>query len=174
MAQKTVNKKLAFGVVGEFYDSSVKRATNRKLGATGTFGKALFLASDGTVTPTYNSSTAKTFAGIMVNPKEYINASANLAATMTLAAGKVVGVADLGRVIVKAANAVKIGDKAFSCVTAGTGTGSTVNYAVGDICGGTAAPSTAVGDGGVFVELTGAKFDIVEASAGELAVLTLG
>lgn len=172
MAQKTVNNKLAFGVVGEFYDSSVKRATNRKLGATGTFGKALFLASDGTVTPTYNSSTANTFAGIMVNPKEHINASANLAATMTLAAGKNVGVADLGRVIVKAANAVKIGDKAFSCVTAGTGTGT--NYAVGDICGGTAAPSSTAGGGGVFVELTGAKFDIVDASAGELAVLTLG
>lgn len=172
MAQKTVNNKLAFGVVGEFYDSSVKRATNRKLGATGTFGKALFLASDGTVTPTYNSSTANTFAGIMVNPKEHINSSANLAATMTLAAGKNVGVADLGRVIVKAANAVKIGDKAFSCVTAGTGTGT--NYAVGDICGGTAAPSSTAGGGGVFVELTGAKFDIVDASAGELAVLTLG
>ena len=172
MAQKTVNKKLAFGVVGEFYDSSIKRATNRKLGATGTFGKALFLASDGTVTPTYNSSTANTFAGIMVNPKEHINASANLAATMNLAAGKIVGVADLGRVIVKAANAVKIGDKACSCVTAGTGTGT--NYAVGDICGGTAAPSSTAGGGGVFVELTGAKFDIVDASAGELAVLTLG
>ena len=172
MAQKTVNNKLAFGVVGEFYDSSIKRATNRKLGATGTFGKALFLASDGTVTPTYNSSTANTFAGIMVNPKEHINASANLAATMNLAAGKIVGVADLGRVIVKAANAVKIGDKAFSCVTAGTGAGT--NYAVGDICGGTAAPSSTAGGGGVFVELTGAKFDIVDASAGELAVLTLG
>ena len=74
--------------------------------------------------------------------------------------------------IVKAANAVKIGDKAFSCVTAGTGAGT--NYAVGDICGGTAAPSSTAGDGGVFVELTGAKFDIVDASAGELAVLTLG
>lgn len=175
MAQKVVNTNLAFGVEGEFYDSSIKRCVNRKLSTDGTFGQAVFLASDGaTVTPAYDSSTAPTFAGIVVNPKEYINRDANLASSMKAQAGSKVGVADLGRVIVKAANAVKVGDKAFTCVTAGTATGTTtVNYAVGSICGGTAAPATSDATGGVFVEISNAMFDIVSASAGEAAVLVL-
>lgn len=171
MGQKTVNTKLAFGIEGEFYDSSIKRATNYKLGASAKFGKPLFFSADGkTVTPTYADGLK--FAGIMVNPKEHINANADLAATLELASGKTVGVADIGRVIVKVANTVAVGNKAYLCITAGTGTGVT-NYAVGDICGGTAAPATAAGDGGVFVELTNAMFDIVEATAGQLAVLDL-
>lgn len=175
MAQKIVNTKLAFGVEGEFYDSSIKRATNRKLAAAAKFGKALFfVAADGTVTPTYNSSTASSFAGIMVNPKEHINASAGLASTLELGAGKTAGVADVGRVIVKAANAVKVGYKAYTCVTAGTATGTaTTNYAIGDIVGGaTAAPSSTAAAGGVFVEI--GSFDIVDAAANELAVVVLG
>ena len=171
MAQKIVNMKQAFGIEGEFYDSSLKRATNHKLAAAAKYGKPLFLSADGkTVTPAYNAATAKTFAGMMVNPKEAINTS-GLDATMEVAAGKYVGVADVGRVIVKVANAVKVGHKAYLCTTAGTGTGT--NYAVGDICGGTAAPSSSEAAGGVFVELTGATFNIVEAAAGELAVLEL-
>ena len=173
MGQKTVNTKLAFGIEGEFYDSSLKRATNYKLGATAKFGKPLFFASDGkTVTPTYSAGLR--FAGIMVNPKEHINTSSDLASTLELGTGKTVGVADIGRVIVKVANSVAVGNKAYLCTTAGTGTGTgTTNYAIGDICGGTAAPSTQAADGGVFVELTNAMFDIVGASAGELAVLDL-
>ena len=171
MGQKTVNTKLAFGIEGEFYDSSIKRATNYKLGASAKFGKPLFFSADGkTVTPTYADGLK--FAGIMVNPKEHINANADLAATLELASGKTVGVADIGRVIVKVANTVAVGNKAYLCTTAGTGTGVT-NYSVGDICGGTAAPATAAGDGGVFVELPHAMFDIVEATAGQLAVLDL-
>lgn len=170
MAQKTVNMKLAFGVVGEFYDASIKRATNYKLGADAEFGKALWFAADGkTVTPAYASGLR--FAGIMVNPKEHINTSAGLASTLVLGAGKTVGVADIGRVIVKVANAVKVGDKAFVCTTAGTG--GAVKYAVGDICGGASAPADSAANGGVFVEIAGAMFDIVEAVAGELAVLEL-
>lgn len=173
MGQKTVNTKLAFGIEGEFYDSSIKRATNYKLGASAKFGKPLFFSADGkTVTPTYAEGLR--FAGIMVNPKEHINANADLAATLELASGKIVGVADIGRVIVKVANTVAVGNKAYLCTTAGTGTGTGVtNYSIGDICGGTAAPATAAGDGGVFVELTNAMFDIVEATAGQLAVLDL-
>lgn len=174
MAQKVVNTKLAFGIEGEFYDSSVKRAVNRKLAADAQFGKVVFLDANGNATPTYNASTAAKVAGILVNPKEYVNKSADLAASLTAKAGNYVGVADLGRVIVKVANAAKIGDKAFTCVTAGTSTASgTTNYKVGDICAGTAAPATAEGDGGVFVEITGAMFDIVTASADELAVLAM-
>lgn len=173
MAQKIVNKKLAFGIEGEFYDSSLKRAVNRKLGTDARFGKVVFIGSDGTVTPTYNSSTASVIAGIVVNPKEYINNDANLGATLVAKGGRTVGVADIGRVIVRAANSVKIGDKVFTCVTKGTGTGETVNYNIGDLCGGTAAPASTAGGGGVFVEVTGAMFDIVKAGAGELAVVTL-
>ena len=122
MAQKVVNMKQAFGIEGEFYDSSLKRATNHKLAAAAKYGKPLFLSADGkSVTPTYNSSTAKTFAGFMVNPKEAINGG-GLGATMEVAAGKYVGVADVGRVIVKVANAVKVGDKAYLCTKAGTKT----------------------------------------------------
>lgn len=173
MGQKTVNMKLAFGIEGEFYDSSIKRATNYKLGAAAKFGKPVFLAADGkSVTPTYSDGLK--FAGIMVNPKEHINASANLAATLELGSGATAAVADIGRVIVKVANAVAVGNKAYLCTTAGTGTGtSAVNFAIGDICGGTAAPATQAADGGVFVELTNAMFNIVDATAGQLAVLEL-
>ena len=174
MAQKVVNTKLAFGIEGEFYDSSVKRAVNRKLAADAQFGKVVFLDANGNATPTYNASTAAKVAGIMVNPKEYINKSADLAASLTAKAGTYVGIADLGRVIVKVANAAKIGDKAFTCVTAGTAVASeTTNYKVGDICAGTAAPASSAAAGGVFVEITGAMFDIVNASANELAVLSM-
>lgn len=173
MAQKVVNTKLAFGIEGEFYDSSVKRAVNRKLAADAQFGKVVFLDANGNATPTYNASTAAKVAGIMVNPKEYINKSADLAASLTAKAGTYVGVADLGRVIVKVANAAKIGDRAFTCVTAGTSS-NTTNYKIGDICAGTdAPPSTAPGNGGAFVEIKNAMFDIVNASAGELAVLSM-
>lgn len=175
MAQKVVNTNLAFGVEGEFYDSSVKRAVNRKLAADAKFGKVVFLDANGNATPTYNASTAAKVAGIVVNPKEYVNKSADLAASLTAKAGNYVGVADLGRVIVKTANAAKVGYKAFTCVTAGTATGTaTTNYALGDIVGGaTAAPTSTDAEGGVFVEITGAMFDIVSASADELAVLAM-
>lgn len=174
MAQKVVNTKLAFGIEGEFYDSSVKRAVNRKLAADAQFGKVVFLDANGNATPIYNASTAAKVAGIVVNPKEYVNKSADLAASLTAKAGNYVGVADVGRVIVKVANAAKIGDKAFTCVTAGTATASgTTNYKVGDICAGTAAPASSAATGGVFVEVTGAMFDIVTASADELAVLAM-
>ena len=87
MAQKVVNMKQAFGIEGEFYDSSLKRATNYKLAAAAKYGKPLFLSADGkTVTPTYNSRTENTFAGMMVNPKEAINGG-GLNATMEVAAG---------------------------------------------------------------------------------------
>lgn len=172
MAQKTVNMKQAFGIEGEFYDSSIKRATNVKLGANAKIGKPLFRKADGTIIPVGADATSANYIGFAVNPKEHINLS-GLDATMEIAAGKYVANADKGRVIVKVANAVKVGEKVYACKTAGTGTGETTNYAVGDICGGTAAPSSTAAGGGVFVELTGAKFDIVDAAAGDLAVVVL-
>lgn len=173
MAQKTVNSKLAFGIEGEFYDSSLRRAVNRKVVADAKFGKVVFFDADGNVTPTYNASTASKVAGILVNPKEYINHDANLGASLVCKAGTIAGVADIGRVIVKPANAVKISNKAYVCVSAGTGTGEVTNYAVGDIAAGTAAPASSAATGGVFVEVPNAMFDIVESDANMLAVLTL-
>lgn len=170
MAQKVVNQKQAFGVEGEFYDSSVKRATNKKTAAAVKIGKPVFADADGNVIPVDASTVSTAFVGFAVNPKEQINFN-GLGASMEVGSGRNVAVADMGRVIVKVANAVKVGYKAYVCKTAGTGTGT--NYQVGDICGGTAAPATSVSAGGVFVELTGAKFDIVDAAAGELAVIVL-
>lgn len=163
MAQKIVNMKQAFGVEGEFYDSSIKRATNYKLSADAAVGKPVFLKADGTIIPVGTDATAANYLGFAVNPKEHINFS-GLGATLEVKSGKYVGVADVGRVIVKVATAAKVGDKVFVCKTHAEG-----GLAVGELAAGASAPST-----GTFLELANARFDIVDAKAGELAVVRLG
>lgn len=105
MAQKDVNKKQAFGLVGEFYDSSVKVVTSYIASTDVTCGNPVYFTTDGKI-----AATGTTFAGIVVNPKEYVNQSGDLASSLVVKAGQAVSVASKGHIIIKAAGAIAVGD----------------------------------------------------------------
>lgn len=116
MAQKTINMKLAFGVVGEMYDSSIKRVTPYKLGAAINIGDPVWIDANGTAFAAADDGLK--LAGIAVSPKEYINKNADFAASLALNAGEIAQVADVGHVNVKAAGAVTIGADVYWDATA--------------------------------------------------------
>lgn len=114
--QTTVNAKQPYGVVGELRDSSVKRIRAYGLAADCTIGKPAYLVTaTGKATDVYNSTTAKLFLGVFVNPKEYVINDGSLAATLVMKAsnGAAGQVASLGHVNVVAKVAVKAGDPAY-------------------------------------------------------------
>lgn len=118
MAQKDVNKKQAFGLVGEFYDSSVKVVTSYIASTDVTCGNPVYFTTDGKI-----AATGTTFAGIVVNPKEYVNKSGDLASSLVVKAGQAVSVASKGHIIIKAADAIAVGasvgyDSGWKTVTA--------------------------------------------------------
>lgn len=110
MAQTTVNNKQAFGIEGEFYDASVRRAEVYVAEGDVTIGKPVWQGTaSGKVTAT-KPSTGAVFAGIAVRPKEHV--AATLTPTLVVPAGSFVTVADMGRVIVKATAAKSVGASA--------------------------------------------------------------
>lgn len=114
--QSVVKAKQAFGVPGEFRDSSVKRVLPFELGATANIGNPAYLiAASGKVTDKYGSGTAGKYLGIFVGPKEYVINDSDLNPTMTMdpANGQAAQVASLGHVIVTVAEPVKTGDAAY-------------------------------------------------------------
>lgn len=118
MAQKDVNKKQAFGLVGEFYDSSVKVVTSYIASTDVTCGNPVYFTADGKI-----AATGTTFAGIVVNPKEYVNKSGDLESSLVVKAGQAVSVASKGHIIIKAAGAIAVGasvgyDSGWKTVTA--------------------------------------------------------
>lgn len=125
MAQTTVKTKLAFGVQGEFYDSSVKRVTPHVLAASAVIGSVAWVDAEGKAYATGGATGAKV-AGIFVSPKEYVNRGAIDSVTLNMATGDVAQVADIGHVIVKVQNAVNVGDNVFFGATGWYGaTGNT-------------------------------------------------
>lgn len=102
MAQKAVNIKQAFGVEGEFYDSSIKAVTTYIAATTVKVGNPVYFDANGKV-----AATGTKFAGIVVNPKEYTQTT--IGSTLDLAAGTPVAVASKGHIIVKAAGAIAVG-----------------------------------------------------------------
>lgn len=152
MAQTTVKTKLAFGVQGEFYDSSVKRVTPHVLKTTAVIGNLAWVDENGKAAATGGASGEKP-VGIFVSPKEYTNRGAVDSETLTLGTGDVAQVADIGHVIVKVGGAVKIGDPVYF------GQGGWMNTATGNT-GATA--------------ISGARFVRVTAATGaEMAVVEL-
>lgn len=115
--QTTVKAKQAFGVVGEFRDSSVKRVLPFELGATANIGNPAYLiAASGKVTDKFATGTAGQFLGVFVGPKEYVinNSDLNPTLTMNPENGQAAQVASLGHVIVLAGEAgIKAGDAAY-------------------------------------------------------------
>lgn len=106
MAQKAVNTKQAFGVEGEFYDSSVKAVSTYVAATAVKVGAPVWFTADGEVTATF-ASGAK-LAGIVVNPKEYSQTA--FTATLEVPANTPVAVASKGHIIVKAGGTIAVGD----------------------------------------------------------------
>lgn len=135
--QTTVKAKQAFGVVGEFRDSSVKRVLPFELGATANIGNPAYLiAASGKVTDKFATGTAGKYLGVFVGPKEYVNNDGDLNPTITMNPenGQAAQVASLGHIIVIAGEAgIKVGNPAYfgpsgwckTQPTAGTGTDAT-------------------------------------------------
>lgn len=147
MAQTTVNTKLAFGVQGEFYDSSIKRVTPHVLKTSAVIGTPAWVDSNGKATSTGGASGEK-FVGIFVSPKEYTNRGAISTPTLTMATGDVAQVADIGHVIVKVGASVNVGSPVFYSAASGWN------------------PTTGA-------TLSGARFVRVTAATGEMAVVEL-
>ena len=121
MAQTTVNTKLAFGVQGEFYDSSVKRVTPHILKAAAVIGGPAWVDANGKASATGGASGEK-FVGIFVSPKEYTNYGAIGATggeTLALGTGDAAQVADIGHIIVKVGQAVNVGDPVYYSAASG-------------------------------------------------------
>lgn len=149
--QKTVNTKLAFGVVGSFYDDSARRVAPYTVSG-GAIAKAY------TIDPVDPSKAVVggtgIFAGLAVNSKEY--AIRGLSASLEFADGAIAQLCTMGHVIVACENAVEIGQAAF------------FNQTTGAIKAAAAGSSE---DG--YTEIKGSKFVFVAAAQGEVAVLEL-
>lgn len=150
--QTTVNQKLAFGVPGSFYDDSPRRV-DPYIVEEGAIGLAYTVnTSDATKADLGGTGV---FAGIAVNTKEYI--INGLTPTMNFVAGSVGQMATMGRIVLKLADAVSIGDACFYNETTGALKPGTSGATISD-----------------YVEIPGSKFVLVNALANEYSVLQLG
>lgn len=149
--QSVVNEKLAFGVVGSFYDDS-PRITDPKIVEAGTIGCAFTLDSSDPAKAVLGGSGL--FAGIAVNSKEYT--VTGLGASLNFKSGDIAQICSMGRIVIKAENAVSVGDAAF------------FNTTTGAIKAGTSGSSI---DG--YTEIAGSKFVLVDSTQGGLSVLEL-
>lgn len=149
--QSVVNEKLAFGVVGSFYDDS-PRIVDPKIVEEGSIGCAFTLdASDPSKAELGGTGL---FAGIAVNSKEYT--VTGLGASLEFKSGDIAQLCTMGRIVIKAENAVSVGDAAF------------YNETTGAIKAGTSG--TTISD---YVEIVGSKFVLVDSTQGGLSVLEL-
>ena len=149
--QTVVNEKLAFGVVGSFYDDS-PRIVDPKIVEAGSIGCAFTLdASDPSKAVLGGSGV---FGGIAVNSKEYT--ITGLGASLNFKSGDIAQLCSMGRIVIKAENAVSVGDAAF------------FNETTGEITAGT---SGATIEG--YTEIAGSMFVEVDSTQGGLAVLEL-
>lgn len=150
--QTTVNQKLAFGVPGSFYDDSPRRVDPYTV-EEGAIGLAYTVnASDPTKADLGGEGV---FAGIAVNTKEYI--INGLTASMAFRSGDIAQCATMGRIVLKLADAVTIGDACFFNTTTGA-----------------LKPGTSGATVEGYTEIPNSKFVLVNALANEQSVLQLG
>lgn len=105
--QKEVRMQQAFGIPGEFYDTSPHRATSYVLESEAVIGRACTLsATEGAMKMGGDGA----FAGILISPKQHGRPGSDFAPTMTLPSGTQAQAADKGRLIVILKNAAKPGE----------------------------------------------------------------
>lgn len=150
--QTTVNQKLAFGVPGSFYDDSPRRVDPYTV-EEGAIGLAYTVNSSDPSKADLGGTGV--FAGIAVNTKEYI--INGLTASMAFRSGDIAQCATMGRIVLKLADAVSIGDACFYNETTGALKPGTSGATISD-----------------YVEIPGSKFVLVNALANEQSVLQLG
>ena len=150
--QHQVGTKQPLGVIGGFFDSSVRRVAAYTLDGTGRAGcVAVFVGADKVSTTGADSSR---YAGVLCNPAgQAVN---GLEATLDYRDGAPVEAATMGRIVVQVASVAAQGDR--------------VVYAVATGLIAPLAPGTAVPAG--HKEIPGASF-YIGGAAGELAVITL-
>lgn len=153
MLQKTVNTKLAFGVVGSFYDDSPRRVAPYSV-AGGAIGLAYTVDTSAPNKAVLGGKNG-VFAGIAVNSKEYPISA--LDASLNFLPGAEAQLAEMGHIVVKSTTAITVGMAAY------------YNDTTGEIKANTPGQT----DEG-FTEIKGSKFILVSGEANEIGVLQLG
>lgn len=116
--QTQINKNLANGVVGEFYDNSPKKVDTYILesgSVDNVVGHAYTSSSEGVAVAGGNGI----FAGLLVNPKQYANYNISLGATNVVANGVQASLSKMGRVWADVGSAGIVGDSIFFDNTTG-------------------------------------------------------
>lgn len=155
--QTAVRELQAFGLVGEFYDDSPRRVAPYNVYAGSdqpVVGRAFTI--DATTKTSANMGGTGVWGGILVSPKEYV-LYGGLNATMEIPSGTPAQLATMGHVNVVVTTATSVGDYAFYNTTDGT---------IASAADTTPPANTAIIPNGRFV--------LVDAAAGEVAVLELG
>lgn len=156
--QTTVNKQLAAGMEGEFYDNSPRRVTTYVGRATDDANVKIGIAFTSTDTEGQAQAGGDgVFLGIAVSPKEYATYS-NFNATLELPDGIAVQLCTFGHIYVRVAGDVEIGNAAY------------YNTETGVIIGDDSGTDLST-DG--YVEIKNSSFKSAAAS-GEIAKLELG
>lgn len=155
--QKTVNKELALGVPGNFYDVSPRRVSTFVSKANDTVLPAFGLACTVDGAAAKVGGTGK-FLGIFVDTHS-VPLYGGLTPSVSVPAGTMLPVASFGRVLVKVGAAVTH-DSSLPVY----------NTTTGEISG-VAAGSSSAGAGYAFIP--GAKFVFVDAAANGTAILQL-
>jgi hypothetical protein len=166
MFQSTVNDEMAFGVVGEIFDSGPHRAQPFTItsddAALNVFGRAFTVVSEGVAEA--GKDGAQVFAGILVSPKEHVSygtaAGGPLAASITLPNGTIGTLLSEGSIVVALPANANIGDLVY--FTDATGILTTT-------APGAAAPANSTLIEGAYVD----RFTPTAVAGYTLAVITL-
>lgn len=114
--QKEVRTTQAFGVPGEFYDTTPRRVTSYALEGKAIIARACTLGgSEGRI----KMGGEGTFAGILMSPKQHVRPGTEFVATLELPAETQVEAASGGRVIVTLASAAEPGNAVVYDTTTG-------------------------------------------------------
>lgn len=118
--QTQINKNLANGVVGEFYDNSPKKVDTYILesGAVdNVVGHAYTSTSEGVAVA--GGGGTGLFVGLLVNPKQYANFNIGLGATNLVANSTQASLSKMGRVWANVGSAGIVGDSIYFDNTTG-------------------------------------------------------
>ena len=114
--QTVIERKLAFGVVGEFIDGTVKKVDTYLLNSDdNVIGTAFTRVSEGLAT----KGGTGLFVGLLVLPKQYVNYSSSLESTNSILKGTQASICKTGRVVANVNGVAAVGDTVFFDNTTG-------------------------------------------------------